>query len=69
MQTQLLRYKTLLRCIIFEIFDLFSSIKKHTKELIMVIFFRFKLYKRKEIFIRPGSFIKRQTSGTSSDNE
>ena len=68
-QTQLLRYKTLLRCIIFKIFDLFASIKKHSEELIMVIFFRFKLYKRMEISIRPGSFIKRHTSGTSSDNE
>ena len=68
-QTQLLRYKTLLWCIIFKIFDLFASIKKHSEELIMVIFFRFKLYKRMEISIRPGSFIKRHTSGTSSDNE
>ena len=68
-QTQLLRYKTLLRCIIFKIFDLFASIKKHSEELIMVIFFRFKLYKRMKISIRPGSFIKRHTSGTSSDNE
>ena len=41
----------------YKIFDLLASIKKHTEELIMVIF-RFKLYKRMEIW----SVLKTQTN-------